>query len=120
MGKKKFDFECIYYANNMISDLDDRDYFVEKMILPEKLRYIILHISQTNYDSHGSIVLSGEQLNGAIKHAHLKSYSDTFDGMVKEGLIMYTGIDEHGEYIAELTEEGKKVANSGDGYATKP
>jgi len=114
MGKKKFDFECIYYTNNAITNLDNDGYFVKNMILPEKLRYIILQISQNNYDTHGSVDLSEDQLNSAIKYAHKKSYSATFDDMVKGGLIKYTGIDGNGEYIAALTEEGKKIANLSD------
>ena len=114
MGKKKFDFECIYYTNNVISRLDDVGYFTETMILAEKLRYIILHISQNNYDEHQSVDLSEAQLGGAVKHAHKDTYTATFDDMVKDGLISYTGIDANGEYIAELTEEGKKIANLGN------
>jgi hypothetical protein len=107
MIDKKFDFACIYYTNELIVQLEGEDFFSTTMVLPEKLRYIILMLVQNNYTAIGKLGLSEEQMIKAIEHAQKESYEATVNDMVKEGLISYTGMNEKGDYVAELTEAGK-------------
>ena len=107
MIDKKFDFACIYYTNELIVQLEGEDFFSTTMVLPEKLRYIILMLVQNNYTAIGKLGLSEEQMIKAIEHAQKESYEATVNDMVKEGLISYTGMDEKGDYVAQLTEAGK-------------
>lgn len=111
MIDKKFDFACIYYTNELIVQLEGEDFFSTTMVLPEKLRYIVLMLVQNNYTAIGKLGLSEEQMVKAIEHAQKESYEATVNDMVKEGLISYTGMDEQGEYVAQLTEAGR-VADS--------
>lgn len=106
---KKFDFSCIYYTNELIVKLEEEDIFTKNVILPEKLRYIILQLVQNNYDAVGTLGLSEEQMLKAMEHAQKISYEATLDEMVKEGLAAYTGIDDNGEYQMKITEAGKKA-----------
>lgn len=110
---KKFDFECIYYTNSMIEKLQEEKFFEINLILPEKLRYIVLQLAQNNYDALGSFTLSETQLNKAFEHAQMDSFNETIKAMTKEGLLSYTGVDAKGEFTLGLTDAGRaaKVDN---------
>jgi hypothetical protein len=108
MTNKKFDFACIYYTNELIVKLEEEDFFAKNIVLPEKLRYIILYLVQNNYEALNKLGLSDEQMTKAIEHARKESYEATLHDMVKEGLVAYTGIDKNGEYTLEITEAGRR------------
>lgn len=108
MGKK-FDFECIYYTNQLIQQLDEEGVYTQNGILPEKLRYIVMQLVQSNYEATGFLGLYQEQMIGAMERAQEISYKATMDEMLKEGLVEVTGIDKAGEYSIRITEAGKKA-----------
>lgn len=108
MSNKKFDFGCIYYTNELIVQLYGEKFFEESIILPEKLRYIVLQLVQNNFDAFGKLGLSQEQMEKAIDHANVESYNATLKDMVKEGMVTYKGIDNDGEYVVQLTDAGKE------------
>lgn len=108
MSQKKFDFECIYYTNELINQLIEEDFFLSSLVLPEKLRYIVLQLVQNNYTAINKLGLSQEQMTAAISKATKESFDTTLDGLVKDGLVQYNGIDNEGEYVVTLTENGKK------------
>lgn len=108
MGKK-FDFECIYYTNQLIQQLDEEGVYVRDSILPEKLRYIVLQLVQSNYEATGFLGLYQEQMIGAMERAQEMTYKATMDEMLKEGLVEVVGIDKEGEYALRITEAGKKA-----------
>ena len=107
---RKYDFNCIYYTNELILKLDVDDFYVKNLILPELLRYIILQLVQKNYETTNRVSLTQEQLTKSLEHAHKKSYELTIDDMVKEGMVSYKGIDNDGEYILNITEAGRKFS----------
>jgi hypothetical protein len=108
MSTKKFDFACIYYANELMVKMEEQNLFAENLVLPEKLRYIVMQLVQNNYDALGTLGISEEQTVKALEHAQKLSYQATLDEMVKEGLAAYTGIDDQGDYLIKITEAGKK------------
>ena len=108
MTNKKFDFACIYYTNELMVQLDEENVFIDSIVLPEKLRYIILQLVQNNYEALDTLGLSQEQLYKAIDHAHKVSYDATLNDMIKEGLVAYTGMDKNDEYTIAITEAGKR------------
>lgn len=107
MTDKKFDFACIYYTNELIVKLNEEDFFSTTMVLPEKLRYIIMMLVQNNYTAIGMLGLSEEQMMKAIERAEKESYDATVNDMVKEGLIAYTGMDANNDYVVKLTDAGR-------------
>ena len=111
MDNNKFDFKCIFYTNNLISVLVNKTDFNETGINPENLRYIILQLSQSNYENTGNEIINEEQYNKALEKSHKDSLKETLDVMLKDGLIEISGIDDNGEYIMELTKTGKEIYN---------
>lgn len=109
MSVRKFDFEVIYFTNEVVAQLEDEGVLMQHLILPDKLRYIILQLIQNNYDIDQSLSLSKEQLIKALDHANELSVNATMDEMLKDGLIEYDGITNDGECIIKLTEEGEKA-----------
>jgi len=107
MTNKKFDFACIYYTNELIVKLGEEGFFDTSMVLPEKLRYIILMLVQNNYTAIDKLGLSEEQMEKAIEHAQKESFDATINDMHREGLVSYTGMDDKGEYVLEITEAGR-------------
>lgn len=109
MNNRKFDFVCIYYANELIFKLHEAQFFSSNMVLAEKLRYILLTLVQNNYMSLGKVSLTEEQMTKAIKRATKEFINHKIDDMAKDGLVAYAGIDGNGEYFVELTEAGRQV-----------
>jgi hypothetical protein len=108
MSKRKFDFECIFYANSLISDLAAEKFFLENLIDPEKLRYIVLQLAQNNYDILSIPLISEAQIQGAIDRANKLTIDENIEGMIKEGLAEYDAISPSGEYQLHLTELGEE------------
>jgi hypothetical protein len=108
MSKRKFDFECIYYTTQLINDLADEGFFLERVIDPDKLRYIALQLCQNNYDIYGYPMLGGMQIQRALERAHKLTTDSTVQDMLKEGLVEYDSMTSSGEYVLRLTELGTK------------
>ena len=108
MQNAKYDFKCIYYVNQIIVDLINENYFIENMIDPETLRYVLYQLVQNNFNSVGRTHISHEQMMGALSFSKQQSLKDIMDDMIKEGLVEYNGIDDNGEYIMRVTEAGMK------------
>lgn len=108
MHEDKYDFKCIYFTNKIIQKLGADGYFLQSLIEPETLRYIILKLVQNNFDAVGKMDLSRAQMEGALDKAFEISHKENIEAMIKDGWLEYDGIDDDGEYMVHLTSLGKK------------
>jgi hypothetical protein len=109
MSTRKFDFEPIYFTNELVSELVDEGVLQKNNILPEQLRYIILQLAQNNYELDGRLSLSKDQMLKAMEQAHKLSTEFVINQMVNEGLVEYDGVTPDGNYTIKFTKKGEEV-----------
>lgn len=106
MDNNKFDFKCIFYTNKVIEALVNAPDFEEMGIDPENLRYIVLQLSQNNFDNVGKEILSEEQYQKAVEKSRNDSLKESLGVMLKDGLIEISGMDKDGEFIMKISQAG--------------
>jgi hypothetical protein len=89
------------YVKNVLALLDEEDFFNKAGIFMDRdiMKKFLTEAITENYETTGSPVLREHQLEDIIDRTNRYIITETFEDLLKEGLIEVAGVDENGEFL---------------------
>ena len=89
------------YVKAIITLLDEEQFFERAGIFMDRdiMKKFLTEAITENYETTGSPVLREHQLEDIIDRTNRYIITETFEDLLKEGLIEVAGVDENGEFL---------------------
>lgn len=89
------------YVKDVLSLLDEEEFFDKAGIFMDRaiMKKFLTEAITENYEQTGSPVLKERQLEDVIDKTNRYIITETFEDLLKDGLIEVAGMDENGEFL---------------------
>ena len=89
------------YVKDVLSLLDEEEFFDRAGIFMDRtiLKKFLTEAITENYEETGSPVLKKNQLEDVIDKTNRFIITETFEDLLKDGLIEVAGVDENGDFL---------------------